>query len=244
VAPFLLVFSAYAQPSTASRHRPWRSFRPGRSPSTWWRTNKKGAPIRDLKPTDFEITSSGSPVRIDDLHLVRRWAGTRPCAPGDPGVRPRRARIRAQSAGCGRGASQGGPSDGQSCSPFSGWTGVSPATEFTADREALTKAIDLATSTTTGLRRAGETTGGGVEGGRPSSRTRIWRRCCWHAPGLQDIVRDPHTPPAIASLMAACRQQAGLPGRKTLVYFSAGLDWTTQDPEMPTKVAEVASEAV
>jgi len=113
--------------------------------------------------------------------------------------------------------------------------------EFTADREALTKAIDLAT---VNYKRdydepekqlAAELKAGAVQPDQNLEKVLLA-----HAPGLPGYRPGSAHPARIASLMAACRQQAGLPGRKTLVYFSAGLDWTTQDPEMPTKVAEVA----
>lgn len=240
VAPFLLVFSAYAQPSTAPATAPGGASAPEVSLDLVAH-DKKGAPIRDLKPTDFEITSSGSPVRIDDLHLVSGGPGpghahlvTLVFAHDVPGYAHKARDVAAELL-------KAAPATGILFAVLRVDGRLRLLQEFTADREALTKAIDLAT---VNYKRdydepekqlAAELKAGAVQPDQNLEKVLLAMLL-----DSQDIVRDPHTPPAIASLMAACRQQAGLPGRKTLVYFSAGLDWTTQDPEMPTKVAEVA----
>jgi VWFA-related protein len=236
VAPFLLVFSAYAQTSAAPSG--------GAAPEVSLDLvahDRKGAPIRDLKPTDFEITSSGSPVRIDDLHLVSGGPGpghshlvTLVFAHDVPGYARKARDIAAELL-------KTAPTTGILFAVLRVDGRLRLLQEFTADREALNKAVDLATvNYKRDFDEPEKQLAAELKSPAGNQDQNLEKVLLAMLLDSQDIVRDPHTPPAIASLTAACRQQAGLLGRKTLVYFSAGLDWTTQDPEMPTKVAEVA----
>ncbi|MGO9094741.1 MAG: VWA domain-containing protein [Bryobacteraceae bacterium] len=240
VAPFLLVFSAYSQTSTAPATAPGGGSAPEVSLDLVAH-DKKGASIRDLKPTDFEITSGGSPLRIDDLHLVTGGPGpghshlvTLVFAHDVPGYAHKARDVAAELL-------KTAPTTGILFAVLRVDGRLRLLQEFTADREALTKAVDLATvNYKRDFDQPEKQLAAELKAPAGNQDQALEKVLLAMLLDSQDIVKDPHTPPAIASLIAACRQQAGLPGRKTLVYFSAGLDWTTQDPEMPAKVAETA----
>jgi len=240
LAPFLFLFSAYAQTVSA----------PAKAPSGGSAVevsldlvahDKKGVTIRDLKPTDFEITADGSPVHLDDLHLVTGGPGpghsylvTLVFAHDVPGYARNARNIAAELL-------KTAPQTGILFAVLRVDGRLRLLQEFTADRQALSKAIDAATVNYNRDYDAPEKRlAADLKAGAGSQDQTLSKVLLAVLLDSQDLARDPHTPPAIASLTAACRQQRGLPGRKTLVYFSAGLDWNTADPEMPSKVAEAA----
>jgi len=240
LAPFLLIFSAYAQTGSV----PTNASGGGPGPEVsldLLAHDKKGVAIRDLTPADFEITSGGSPVRIDDLHLVtggpgpdRSYLVTLVFAHDVPGFAKAARTVAAELL-------KTAPTTGILFAVLRVDGRLRLLQEFTADREALNKAIDLATVNYNRDYDAPEKQlAADLKAGAGQPDLALKKVLLAMLLASQDIVRDPHTPPAIASLEAACLQQAGLPGRKTLVYFSAGLDWSTGDPQMPGEVAEAA----
>jgi VWFA-related protein len=235
LAPFLFVFSAYAQTGPAPAAGPV-----GEVSFDLVAHDKKGATVRDLKPGDFAITADGSPVHIDDLHMVT----------GGPG--PGHAQLVAlvfahDNPGYARVARDVAVQLIKAAPP----TGILFAVlrvdgrlrliqEFTTDREALTKAIDGATVNYDRDDNSAEKRLTDLKAGVNKEDPTLSKVLLNMLLDSQTLARDPHTPPAIASLEAACRQMGVLPGRKTLVYFSSGLDWDISDPEMPSKVAAAA----
>ncbi len=59
----------------------------------------------------------------------------------------------------------------------------------------------------------------------------------------QSIIANPHMTPSVAALLAVSRGPAGMPGRKTVIYFSQSLRWDVADPEVLPQIIEAANKA-
>jgi VWFA-related protein len=241
LAPFVLILSAFSQTATA----PAKAGSGGSAAEVALDLvahDKQGAAITDLKAADFEISAGGSPVHIDDLHLVTGGPG-----PGHahlvtlvfyhdvPGFARTARNVAAELV-------KAAPTAGVVFAVLRVDGRLRLLQEFTADRDALNKALDAATIN---YNRDDDAPEKRLEADLAAARdpepTLTMRRMLLAMLlDSQKGARDPHTPSAIASLVAACRQQRVLPGRKTLVYFSSGLDWDISDPEMPGDIADVA----
>ncbi len=242
LAPFLFVFSSLAQTPVKGSG----DATAGEVSLDVVAHDKKGATIRDLKPTDFEIFSGGSPVRMDDFHLVTGGPGpghsqlvTLVFAHDNPGFAKTARNVAAELL-------KAAPRTGMLFAVLRVDGRLRLIQEFTADREVLNKAIDDATvSYKRGNDAAEQRVAADVkaDADKPDRPLALQKVLMGMLLDSGTRVRDPHTPAAIADLMAACHHEGALPGRKTLVYFSSGLDWDMSDPEMPAKVADAAIRA-
>ena len=170
-------------------------------------------PVRDLRPEELKITDGGAPVKIARLQWVNGGGSGAPRLVSfifdglDTYAAPaaRKAATGTLNSLIGTGAS------------FSVWR-ISDRLElvqgFTKDGALLAKAIETATgpprNPSSGSQAAGSQTAGdplAMNGRRTLQR---WER----------IQRDERLRPPVAALVALTRQQAGLPGRKAIVYFS------------------------
>lgn len=239
LTPFSFIFPAYAQTGSAPAKAADSSV--AEVSLDLVAHDKKGAPVRDLKPSDFEIAAGGAPVRIDDLHIVTAGPG-----PGQtqlvtllfdhavPGFARTARNVAAELL-------RTAPPEGILFAVLKVDGRLRLRQEFTADRDALIKAIDAATVDYKLDNDAAEKQmAADLKAGQGKSDQALSKVLLAMMLDSQDLARDPHRTPSIAALIATCRQQRVLPGRKTLVYFSAGLDWDIADPEMLGEVTEVA----
>jgi VWFA-related protein len=203
--------------------------------------DKKGDIVADLKPGDLEIVDGGAPVRVKDLRIAQGFGAGHPYPvtllfdrieqSGAHGVREAALEI-VKSA----------PAAGVLFTVLKVDGRLHLLRAPTADREALKRAIEAATAgnAESGAqaaeeeKRLVEDTKGGPNQTRANSLMAMLL-------DSQKEVRDPHTTPSIAGLLAASRWQQGAPGRKTLVYFSQGLNWNASAPEMLRSIVNEAN---
>jgi VWFA-related protein len=245
LAPFLFVLSAYAQTGFAPAKAP-ADRSAGVVSIDLVAHDKKGAVVRDLKAADFEIASGSQALHVDDLHMVTAGQGpghshlvTLVFAHDNPGYARVGRDIAAELL-------KAAPTSGILFAVVRIDGRLRLIQEFTTDRAALSKAIDAATVSFNRDNDAAEKQlAADVKAGadKPDEALPLRKVLLAMLLDSQTLVRDPHTPPAIAGLTAASRQLGALPGRKTLVYFSSGLDWDISAPEMPSKVAAAAVRA-
>lgn len=176
--------------------------------------DKHGRPIQDLQPDDLQITDDGQAAKITGLRLVT-VPGIRPVSlvfdslHGDANsVALRAAEFLTKQ-----------PEEGKFC--FSIWR-LANHLEL---RQTLTNDQSI-------LKRALESTlkpGSKQQGPIDSSSSSVpdtakrYAADMQNAPALANrIARDENLSPFVAGLLALVRQQATIPGRKTIVYFSEG----------------------
>ncbi|MGA3025950.1 MAG: VWA domain-containing protein [Bryobacteraceae bacterium] len=175
--------------------------------------DRHGHPIRDLRPEELQITDDGDPVKVTRLH-----AGA---SAGSLFVSLVFDNLDAVSARLARDAALemlkqnlGGETS------FSVWRiheRLHMVQASTTDREAARRAVETVTALATHPRGAdtGPNVGPALEIARSSER----------------IVRDEHFRPCPSRLLALTRHLGQMPGRKTILYFSDGIDVTATTPE-------------
>ncbi len=203
--------------------------------------DKRGNVVADLKPGDLEIVDGGAPVRVKDLRMAAGFGAGHPHP-----VTLLFDRIDQSGAHGARDAAleivKSAPASGVLFTVLKVDGRLHLLQAPTADREALKKAIDAATAgnAESGVQSADaekrlteDTRGGPNQTSADSLMTMLL--------DSQKEVRDPHTTPSIAGLLAASRWQQGAPGRKTLVYFSQGLNSNVSAPEMLHSIVNEAN---
>ncbi|MGA2183173.1 MAG: VWA domain-containing protein [Bryobacteraceae bacterium] len=175
--------------------------------------DRHGHPIRDLRPEEVQITDDGDTVKV-----TRLQAGA---ARGSLFVALVFDNLDAVSARLARDAAlemlKQNPGGDTSFAVWRIHERFHLVQAFTTDREALRRAVETVTALATHPKgaEAGPVSGPAVEIARSSER----------------IVRDEHFRACPSRLLALTRHLGQTPGRKTILYFSDGIDVTATTPE-------------
>lgn len=215
--------------------------------------DKKNKPVLDLKPQDLAVTDSGNPVKISDLRLVTGNSGS------DRLLSMVFDRMDSAVANNARGIAdkilKTIPQSGFSIGVLNIQGRLKLYQEFTADRGALTKTIDLATEAASGGQSAGAEaaekklialvkTGTDESGAKVSEERRAISRVMLSAlEDSQRIEQEQHTSAALAALLALSRSQQRIRGRKVVIYFTQGLHLDAGGEQMLPTISAAANRA-
>jgi VWFA-related protein len=199
--------------------------------------DKGGRLIRDLRPEEIQLSDGGKPAKIRSVHL----SGASEHAAREN--RPHQAIVlmfdalgrdsaifaREGAMEVARGAAEADALVAVVC--VGSRLGI--LQPFTGDKDALKKSIEIATVSAThrdveitkaeeGLRRM--PVQAGAAGGAPPAQLLL------EAVSSSELAaRDQKAKPAMASMLGLAKALAKLPGRKTIVYFSGGLQLSTSE---------------
>jgi VWFA-related protein len=211
----------------------------------------RNKPVLDLKPEDLEVTDDGAPVKLSDLRFVSgSSAGNhlitflfdRFDPSGATNAREVAKKILKQI-----------PTERFSFSVFSSRGRLNLLQGFTGDRQAIQKAVDLAVSDNGAefdkTAAASEKMLIAAMQSLPNqAQVSDHARDADHAElaslaESQRIAQEENTTPVLAGLLALARSQAQIPGRKLLVYFTAGLRSDSDTQDMLRSIAGSANRA-
>jgi VWFA-related protein len=209
--------------------------------------DKKKHPILNLTPADFSVSDGGNPIQLSDLHLVTPQMGgsatvtivfDRMTPESIKVTRPITARLLSMAP------------DRCSFAVLGVDGGLRLFQGFTQDRTVANAALNLALAgqTTSDLTEA-ETqlnsvakTGALTSGANVSVEERAKASLLLSAlEDSQRIVRDQHSGPALASLMALAKAQQNLAGRKIFIFFSEGIRANSSNRNLTQEVVETAN---
>ncbi len=197
--------------------------------------DKKNRLVTDLKPSDIVVTDSGVPVPISNLRLVagdseRSHLVTLVFDRLDSSAAKNAREIAVKIL-------KMAPVPGISFAVLKVRGRLNLLQTFTTDRNALSKAIGLATSGEKSEAQSSSAvpekaliaaaTASGLSGASVSANERTLSRMILASlEDSQRIVQDQHASPPLAGLLALSRTQRQLTGRKIVVYFAQGWSWT------------------
>ena len=213
---------------------------------------KNGKIVQDLKPEDISVTDGGVAVKISTLHFVSGSSGQhlvtlvfdRMDSASGHNAKDIAAKVLKMV-----------PQDGFSFSVAKAEGRLMLYEDFTADRAALTHAIEQVVDIeNTGAGHGAETaekrlisvarTGADETGARVTPDQRLAAQTLLAA--LQDsqrIVQEQHTQPGLAGLLALSRAEQRIPGRKTILYFTQGLEGDASSGDRLRDVVGAANRA-
>jgi len=207
--------------------------------------DKKGKPIRDLESSDFQVTDGGAPQKITAFRLVEGISaesapGNRTTTSKDSALDPARqvhlvtlvferlgqdGRNLARQAGLDLLKSASGPN--LYFGVFATDQRLAVLQQYTADRAALKKAIEKATggaySQFHDESQAIETNLRTVETSNSPVEVQFAQMTLNILQFAQSAERSQQGRASIFSLLSIVKEQMRLPGRKTVLYFSEGL---------------------
>jgi VWFA-related protein len=213
--------------------------------------DKKNKPVLDLKAGDIVVTDAGSPVQISNLRFVT----------GEPGAEHLLTLVfdRLDSA-AGRNARdiaskilKAVPQNEFSFCVLRAEGRLKLYEDFTSDRTALARAINLATDVgKPGQGNGAEfaekrlmaiaKTGTDEQGAGVAAKERANAQVMLAAlQESQRIVQEQHTQPSLSGLLALARSERKFPGRKTVIFFAQGLQADTSTEEMLRSVIDAAN---
>jgi VWFA-related protein len=213
--------------------------------------DKKNKPVLDLKPEDITLSDNGSPVKIADLRLV---TGT---SSGEHRVTLVFDRLEPSA---GKNAHDIAakilkmvPESGFSFSVMNIGGRLRLYQGFTADREALEKAITIASDSDRADKGndaafpeknliAVAQTGSDSSGATVSADDRALAQVMLATlEDSQRISQDQHAQPSLAGLLALARTQQKLAGRKVVIYFEQGLQLDSNAKDLLRSIAGAAN---
>jgi VWFA-related protein len=214
--------------------------------------DKKKRPVLDLKPEDVAVTDDGSAVKLKDFRLVTgQTSGNHLISfVFDP--------LGASSANNARDIARKimklMPAEGFSFSVFKVEGRLRLLEEFTADREKVQSAIDIATSEDNTTRQqaadaaekkliSSVQSGAGATAQTSSSDRSVEQGLLASLTECPRIMQDEHTIPPLAGLMALVRSQTAIRGRKLLIYFTNGMLPQTEIRDMVRSISDAANRA-
>jgi VWFA-related protein len=211
--------------------------------------DKKKRPVLDLTSSDISVSDGGNPVQLADMHLVTSQSGEAATVvllfdtmtPDSAKVaRDITGKLLAMApAHC-------------SFAVLGVDRGLRLFQNFTQDRAATQAATGLAMTSTPGKDLTDaekklvsvEETGAVGSGLNASVEDRAKTRLMVAAlEESQRIVQDQHAAPALAGLEALAKAQQSVPGRKIIVFFSAGLRANANTANMSKEVVQAANRA-
>jgi VWFA-related protein len=213
--------------------------------------DKKNKPVLDLKPEDITLLDNGSPVKLTDLRLVTGTSGSEHRVTLvfdrlEPSAAKNAHDIAAKIL-------KMVPENGFAFSVMNIGGRLRLYQGFTADREALGKAI---TSASNGERTdqgndaafpeknlvATAQTGVDLSGATVSAGDRSLAQVMLATlEDSQRIAQDQHAQPSLAGLLALARTQQRLAGRKVVIFFEQGLQLDSNAKDMLRSIAGAAN---
>lgn len=204
--------------------------------------DRKNKPVLDLKPEELEITDNGSPVQLAALRLVDRSSHiarsvTLVFGPMDVSAATNAGQIALKIL-------KMVPEDGFSISVLNVSGRLRLFQDFTSDRVALRKAVNMATGEVTVANLADialpekqlmavAETGKDLSGKGVSPQDRsIARIMLASLQEAERIVQDQHAQLFLSGLLALARTQRKIAGRKAVVYFAQQLPYDVTNEEM------------
>jgi VWFA-related protein len=195
--------------------------------------NKQGKLVTDLKPEDVTVTDGGTPVKISQLRLVS----------GDSGEHIVTMVFDRLGLAAGHNARDIAgkilkmvPQSGFSLCVMKAESRLMLYHDFTSDRRGLADAISLATDdekSAVGEKSAEGTekrvitiaqTGSDDTGAKATAAERSMAQIVLASlQESQRVSQELHTQPGLSGLLALARIQQRMPGRKTIIYFTQGL---------------------
>ncbi len=213
--------------------------------------NKKRKPVLDLKPEDVVVTDNGATVKLSDLRLVAKHAGTDHLItllfdPLDPSAATNAREVA-------RKILKLMPAAGFSFSVFNIDGRLRLVQEFTENRADLQKAVSNATNDEQSNR--GEASASAEKGliasvqsvASPSesqaNSREIEQTILASLTQSQRIMQDQHLAAPLAGLLALVRSQTAIRGRKLLVYFTEGFTRDADTKDVLRSIAVAANHA-
>jgi len=188
--------------------------------------DRHGRPIRDLRAEDLQITDNGAPARVTQLS---------PAPGGSLYIALVFDDLDSVSARLARDAALEMLKQNPAGSPsFSVWRihdRLDMVQGFTPDRDAARRAVEIVTTVARG------------KGAEPASRSSNVGLAAEIAGSSERIIRDEHFRACPSRLLALTRHLAQLAGRKTILYFSDGIDITATTPEQLSSMIGSANRA-
>ena len=234
--------------------------------------DKKGLPVRNLSPEEIEITDDGAKVKLNDLHLVTGEAATQATGGASPDpLRQLRLvtllfdRMNLEAGRLARDAAnevlktRAGP--GVYFSVLLVDRRMRLLQAYTQDRDSLKSAVNSASG---GAKQRGNIDADRTEAalktlagsGQDQSALQRGDMSGLSAVNAQvagmmlnalqtseSMNREQTSRPSLAALMALAKQQATLPGRKAIIYFSEGMQLTTGTTQAFRNLISIANKA-
>lgn len=214
---------------------------------------KKNKPVLDLKPTDLSVTDDGAPAKISDLRLVSGEAASQ------HQITFLFDQLDASAANNARGIAtkilKMLPENGFDLSVLAVRGRLRLFQEFTSDRDAVRKAVNVVTDGNTSNQPNAIATaenglittvqrGGDGAGKQVSAQGRELGRVILSALEIsRQNLQDLQMPPSLADLQALSRAQQALPGRKVVIFFTQGLQANASTGDQLRTVSAAANRA-
>ncbi len=200
--------------------------------------DKHGRQVRDLRPDEVQITQDGAPVKID---AVRLGAGSQGSA----------RFLSLVFDGAGEGAEEAAHDAieeiskqlGASKAYFSVWqigNRLELIRGFTSDETALREAVHVAAREQRSSAMNRKIDAPDLD---PATHNQVSEAIRKILDTSEDTMRDRHARPSLAGLLALAKGENSLPGRKTVLYFSNGIDIGTLTKEQLRVIAAEAARA-
>ena len=209
--------------------------------------HKGHSAVLDLKPEDIAVTDDGKAVTLSDLRLISstdKHLVTLFFDRLDPSAATNAREVA-------RKILKVIPAQGFSFSIFGVGTHLDLLLGFTADRQQVQRAIDIATGESISDR---DQTAADIEktltaalrsrSTEPAAQDYDWTAARAELASLtqtQRILQNENSAPSLAVLLALAQSQGVIPGRKLLVYFTAGLPNNTDTTDSLRSITGAAN---
>jgi VWFA-related protein len=215
--------------------------------------DKKNKPVVDLKPADIAVSESGSAVKLSDLRLI----GGQPAAnhPITLLFDPLDSSAATNARNVAKKILKLVPANGFSFSVLTVAGRLRLMQEFTSDRAAIDKAINIATAIDDIEKGADSAlpekellsvarNGSHLTSAKASADDRTAAQVMLASlQESQRIMLDQHAQPSLAGLLALARTQRQIHGRKVVIYFTEGLPPDASAKDMLSTIAVAANRA-
>jgi len=211
--------------------------------------DRKNRPVSDLKPWDLAVTDGGEKIKISELRQISGKAAIdhlitlvfdQMNAAGASNARSIVAKIL-----------KAVPPDGFSLSVMKVQGRLRLYQEFTSDRQALARAINLVTAVNEDgngpptaekelFRSAARDSGDSADADQRRNLKLVSRTAVEDS---QRILQERYTSASLAGLLALARSQSKLPGRKIVIYFAQDLNVSDTGREMLAAILGAAHRA-
>ena len=188
--------------------------------------DRHGRPVRDLRSEDLQITDNGAPAKITGI--AQAPGGTLYIALVFDDLDSVSARLARDAA---LEMLKQNPVGTPSYSVWRIHDRLDLVQDFTTDREAARRAVEMVTAVGRG------------KGGEPAPRPASSGTAAEIANSSERIILDEHFRPCPSRLLALTRHLAHSGGRKTILYFSDGIDITAATPEQLNSMIGSANRA-
>jgi VWFA-related protein len=219
--------------------------------------DRKNRPVLDLKPEDITVTDNGAAVKLSDLRLVNAQSAANHSI--SLLFDPLEAAAATNAREVARKVLNFIPASGFSFSVLTVHGRLQLLQQFTSDRGAIAKAVGAATAVDKPDNKAPDDkamdivlpekqliaaahSGTNLSGTTISADERaIAKVMLASLEESQRLVQEQHTQPSLAGLLALANHQRELPGRKLIIYFTAGLQPNASSPDVVRSIITAAN---